>query len=80
MLWKIIVTLAIGAASGWLAGKIMNSPGGLAKNIILGLCGSVVGGIIAGILGIYAGSWIGSILISAAGACLCIFLVRKFQK
>ena len=80
MIFKIIVTLLIGACAGWLAGKVMNHDGKLVENIILGLVGSVVGGLVAGLLGIYAGSWIGSILISAFGACLCIFAVRKLRK
>lgn len=80
MFWKIITTLLIGAVSGWLAGKIMRKSGGLGRNIVLGLVGSVVGGAVAGMFHIYAGSWVGSILISAAGACLCIFLARKLAK
>lgn len=80
MLWKILTTLLIGAIAGWLAGKIMGCRGSLFRNILLGLVGSVVGGAVAGLLNIYAGSWIGSILISAAGACLCIFLTRKLRQ
>lgn len=80
MIWKIIVTLIIGACSGWLAGKVMHHEAKLTENIILGLIGSVVGGAVAGLIGIYASSWIGSILISALGACLCIYLVRKLRK
>lgn len=79
MIWKILITLLIGAAAGWLAGKVMGCRGSLGRNVLLGLLGSVVGGAVAGLLGIYAGSWIGSILISAAGACLCLFLLRKVR-
>ena len=39
MLWSIIV----GGIIGWLAGKLMNSKGGILRNIILGIVGSGVG-------------------------------------
>lgn len=79
MVFRILTTLLVGAVSGWLAGKVMHSGGSLGRNLLLGLAGSVVGGIVAALLGIFAGSWIGNILISAAGACLCIFMVRKLR-
>jgi uncharacterized membrane protein YeaQ/YmgE (transglycosylase-associated protein family) len=79
MIWKIIVTLAIGALSGWIASAIMGSRSGLGRDMLLGLIGSVVGGLVAGFFGIYAGSWIGSIVISVAGACLMIFIARIFS-
>lgn len=81
MIGKIIATLLIGAIAGWLAGKIMNSEhGGLGRHIIIGVIGSVVGGFIGKIIGIYAASWIGSIIISTLGACLAIFVARKYFK
>ena len=44
MIWSIIV----GGLIGWLAGKLMNSKGGLLRNIILGIVGSGVGNWLAG--------------------------------
>ncbi|MGM9521807.1 MAG: GlsB/YeaQ/YmgE family stress response membrane protein [Oscillospiraceae bacterium] len=80
MLWRIFVTLVIGAVGGWLAGAIMNCRGGLVWNIILGVIGSMVGGFICGIIGIYSHGWVASTIISAAGACLVVFIARKFIK
>lgn len=76
---RLIFSIISGAIVGWLAGQIMDSSGGWLRNIILGIAGSFVGSLLAGLLGISA-TGIGSIIISVAGACLVIFLVRKFAK
>jgi uncharacterized membrane protein YeaQ/YmgE (transglycosylase-associated protein family) len=80
MLWRLVVTLVIGAVSGYIAGIIMNSRGGLVWNIVLGIAGSLVGGLICYIVGIYSHGWIANIIIDVAGACLVIFVARKFIK
>ncbi len=78
MIWNLIVTILIGALSGWLAGKIMDLSGGFWFNCILGIVGSFVGMFLTGLIGISASKVsIGGILISVAGACLVIWLVRK---
>ena len=80
MLWKIIVSVIIGALSGWIAGKIMKVKGSFVFNAILGIIGSVVGGLLAGLIGIGAAKVsIGGILISVAGACLVIWAYRKLS-
>lgn len=77
---NFIVALLIGGLSGWLAGKIMKSEGSLIRNIILGLVGGLVGGLLFGILGLGANGLLGSIIVSVAGACLLVWLGRKFLK
>ena len=72
----MIVSLIIGALIGWGAGKLMNSRGGLLRNILLGIVGSGVGHYLAGMLGISA-TGVGSYIVSVAGACLVIWVVRK---
>ena len=80
MLWNIIVTILIGALVGWLASLIMNMKGGFWLHVVLGIVGSIVGTIIAGLIGISARQIsIGGIIISVAGACLVIWLVRKIS-
>ena len=69
---QVIVSLLIGALVGWIAGKIMNSKGGLVKNILVGLVG--------GLIGVSATGWISSILIGIGGSCLLIWLMRKLFK
>ena len=74
----IIVTILIGALSGYLAGLIMKIKGGFWFNCVLGRVGSFIGFFLAGIIGITASRVsIGGILLSVAGACLLIWLVRK---
>jgi uncharacterized membrane protein YeaQ/YmgE (transglycosylase-associated protein family) len=77
----LIVAILIGAAAGWLAGKIMKSKSeGVVWNIILGIVGGFFGGWLFGWLGIASGSWIGSIITATVGAILLIFLNRKLFK
>jgi uncharacterized membrane protein YeaQ/YmgE (transglycosylase-associated protein family) len=78
MVWSVIVTILIGALSGYIAGLIMKISGGFWFNCLLGIVGSIVGRFLASLLGIYASKIsLGSILLSVAGACLVIWLVRK---
>ena len=78
MLWNIIITIAVGALVGWLAGLIMKSDHGFWGRVLLGIAGSAVGRLIAGLIGITAKQVsIGGILISVAGACLVVWIVRK---
>jgi len=71
-------TLFLGGLAGWIAGKIMNSEGGTLRNIILGLVGGVVGSVVLGIIGIQGNGLIGGTIVSVVGACLLIWIGRKF--
>ena len=85
---SIIVWLVIGALIGWLAGVIMKSDLGLFYNIILGIVGSAIGGFLAtNVLKIGAGAklfglpvTLPGLIISIAGACLVIFVVRLVRR
>ena len=78
MLINIIIIILIGALVGWLAGLIMKTDHGFWLRVLLGVVGSAVGRLIAGLLGIHAETVsIGGILISVAGACLVVWLMRK---
>ncbi|MBQ0754261.1 MAG: GlsB/YeaQ/YmgE family stress response membrane protein [Gammaproteobacteria bacterium] len=77
----LIIFLAIGAVSGWLAGTLMKGGGfGLLGNIVVGIIGAVVGGFVFGFLGIKAGGLIGSIITATVGAALLLFIVRLIKK
>ena len=76
MIWSIIV----GGLIGWLAGKLMNSKGGLLRNIILGIVGSGVGNWLAGAIGLVARNSLGSFLIGLGGACVVILVSRWLFK
>ena len=77
MLWNIIITIAVGALVGWLAGLIMKTDHGFWGRVLLGIVGSAVGRLLAGLIGIHADQIsIGGILISVAGACVVVWLGR----
>ena len=78
MFWHTIGLLFLGALIGWLASKIMHGKGGLIRNIIVGIAGSVLGGWLADWAGIGSGNiWsIGGFLIAVGGACLLILVSR----
>ena len=76
MIWSIIV----GGLIGWLAGKLMNSKGGLLRNILLGIVGSGVGNWLAGAIGLVARNSLGSFLIGLGGACVVILVCRWLFK
>ena len=75
-----IITLLIGGIGGWLAGMLMGSPQKWWMNIIIGLIGGVIGSVVLGIIGIHGTGIIGGIIVSVIGACLLIWLAKKFLK
>ena len=77
MLWKLLISIVVGALIGWLAGKLMHSKGSLLRNILLGVCGSALGGFVGGLLKIEPTSWIVSMLLAVACACLLLWLWQK---
>jgi uncharacterized membrane protein YeaQ/YmgE (transglycosylase-associated protein family) len=70
--------IIIGALIGWVASKIMQGKGGLIRNIIVGIAGSVLGSWLAEYAGIGSGNvWsIGGFFIAVGGACVLILLSR----
>lgn len=77
MIKTVLVSLAIGAVSGYIAGFIMKSKGKLIENIILGILGGLVAGVLFNLIGIAFFGLIGTIIESIIGACLLIFVARK---
>ena len=73
---SIIISLALGAVAGWLAGILMGSKGGLLRNIIIGIIGGLLGGWIFNLLGISFAGYLGVVIQSAVGACVLIFICR----
>lgn len=76
----MIISLILGALTGWIAGQLMHSKGGILRNIILGIVGSAVGNFLAGTIGLAATGWIGSMIIGVAGACVLILVARWLFK
>ena len=73
---SILISLALGAVAGWLAGLVMNSRGTLLRNIILGIVGGFLGSYVFSLLGISFAGYLGVIIESAVGACILIILCR----
>lgn len=78
----LLIYLAIGAVSGWLAGKLMRGGGfGLLGDIVIGIVGAVVGGYLFGLAGLSAGSGlVGSIVTATVGAMVLLFLIRLVKR
>ncbi len=80
MLWSWIVKIVLWALAGYLGCKLMKgNPDGLLSNILLGLVGGLVGSLLFGLIGLGAKGIIGEIVVSVVGACLVIWLVRRFD-
>ena len=77
---NILVSIITGGIAGWLAGIIMRSNHNVLINVLLGLAGGAVGGFILRLLGIYAYGFLGNILVAIIGACLLIFIAKRFQE
>ena len=81
MILAWIIKIALWALAGFLASKLMTGgkPQGMLGNILLGMAGGFVGSLLFGLIGLHS-SGIGNILVSTVGACIVIWLVRKFAK
>ena len=83
-LTSIIVTLAIGAIAGWLAGQIFQGRGlGTVGNIVAGVLGGVVGGWLLGRLGLlpsFGSAIVNTIVTSTIGAVVILFLVSLIKR
>ena len=80
MIWSWIVKIALWALAGYLGSRIMKGqPDSALSNILLGLVGGLVGSLLFGLIGLGSRGIIGDIIVSTVGACLVIWLVRKFD-
>ena len=79
MLWYIISTIISGALIGWLAGLIMHADNGFWINAVIGIVGSAIASFLCWLIGIYSYGFIFGLIADVAGACLLIWLVRRFM-
>ncbi|MDO5436346.1 MAG: GlsB/YeaQ/YmgE family stress response membrane protein [Clostridia bacterium] len=76
---KIVCWIIAGAVASKLMGLNKdNDRNGILVNLIIGVIGGLAGTLIAKLLGIGATNIVGSTLISIAGACAAIGLVKYF--
>lgn len=78
----ILYAILIGAAAGWIAGKIMKEGGfGAWINIILGIVGGAVGNWLFGALGIsMVSGLVGDLITGVIGAVAVLFVAGLFKK
>ena len=60
-----------------IASKLMNSKGGILRNIVLGVLGGAVGGFLFSLVGLGAQGLLGEMLVSVVGACVCIWVGKR---
>ncbi len=72
-----IVSIAVGALAGYVAGRLMDSRTSAGRNIVLGILGGVVGRVLLGLVGLSATGLVGSFVSAVLGACVCIWAGRK---
>ena len=80
-LFSVVFSILVGAAAGYVAGRLMVSAGSSPlHNIILGMVGGFVGSFLLGLIGLHSFSFIGDFVVSVAGACVCIWAARKLSR
>jgi len=73
----VIAWLLVGLIAGALAGRVVRGSGyGCLGDIAVGLVGSFIGGLLGGYIIEGAAGFLGSVLVSFAGACIFIALLR----
>ena len=77
----LVTSLVIGAAAGWLAGKLTRGRGfGALKNILVGIVGAVVGGILFGLAGFHQTGLIAALVTATVGAVVVLYCAQWIQK
>jgi uncharacterized membrane protein YeaQ/YmgE (transglycosylase-associated protein family) len=80
-MWSWIIYILIGAAAGWVAGKLMHGGGfGFVVNAIVGIIGGVLGGWVFSLFGLSTSSNWGSFITSIVGAILLLAIISLFRK
>ena len=77
----VIAWIVIGLLAGWLAAKITKSPGGLLRNLAVGLVGAMVGGFLARQLGAeVASTFWGELITAIVGAVIFLLAWQAIRK
>ena len=77
----IIFWIVFGAIAGWIASMVMESSGGLLRDIVVGIIGALLGGFLMSFLGYggVTGFNLYSFFVAIAGACVLIAGVRALR-
>ena len=79
-MFGLIVSFALAGLAGYLAANIMSLTGEWYVYVLLGLVGGVVGTVVFGLIGFSSNSIISNAIVSVVGACLVVYLYRRFMK
>lgn len=74
----LIFSIIFGALAGWIASRIMKSESSWILNIIVGVVGGFLGGFLLKLVGFHAENIFSNLIVSVAGACLFIYIARRF--
>jgi uncharacterized membrane protein YeaQ/YmgE (transglycosylase-associated protein family) len=75
---NLLVILAVGIISGWLAGKVVRGNGfGLVGDAAIGIVGALVGGWLLHRFGVHLGSGIIGLIINATIGAILVLLVLR---
>jgi len=74
---SIIVWIVIGGLAGWIASMIMNTEGGLLRNIVVGIVGALIGGFIMSFAGAtgFTGFNLWSFLVALIGSVILLAIL-----
>ena len=79
MYW-LVRTIILGLVAGYLASLLMKgNSSSLVGNIVIGIVGSFVGHFLFGLIGLGAYSFVGELIVAVAGACVFIYLMKRFS-
>ncbi|MBQ6562452.1 MAG: GlsB/YeaQ/YmgE family stress response membrane protein [Clostridia bacterium] len=81
MFWQWIIRIVLWTLAGYLGSRIMkdSTPNGWLGNVILGWIGGLIGNFAFRLIGFGSNGVIAEIIVSVVGACLVIWIVRRFN-
>lgn len=79
MIVSLLYFLVVGLCAGYLSARLLGlDSSDIAKNLVIGIVGSIVGGFVGNLIGLRATGLIGSIILAVIGACLAVFVYSRF--
>jgi uncharacterized membrane protein YeaQ/YmgE (transglycosylase-associated protein family) len=84
MLTALLITLAVGAIAGWLAGLLVQGTGfGLVGDIVVGILGALIAAFLFPYFGLaltLGGGILGAIIVAVIGAVVLLLIIRAVKR